>query len=184
VLMAAMCGGSARGDGGDDERQPDKERRDSWNCHMIGHEGCFLRQVNGKLVKSRLFDIGPKSWRKITKVEKDHAFDNYIRRKFHWNAEDEDTIRKYVMKDLGKKWREDRQTLWDKLCDPTEQKEHNYKQKPKKVDAAKWQTFVDHRMSKYMKKISAINKANRAKQKIYHTSGSKSIMAKGKEVVN
>ncbi|CAN1725790.1 hypothetical protein LINPERHAP1_LOCUS239 [Linum perenne] len=36
VLMAAMCGGSAGGDGGDDERQPDKERRDSWNCHMIG----------------------------------------------------------------------------------------------------------------------------------------------------
>ncbi|CAN1124901.1 hypothetical protein LINPERHAP2_LOCUS2610, partial [Linum perenne] len=72
------------------------------------------------------------------------------------------------MKDLGKKWREDRQTLWDKLCDPTQQKEHNYQQKPNKVDEAKWQTFVDHRMSKYMK-------ANRAKQKIYHTSGSKSI---------
>ncbi|CAN1156767.1 hypothetical protein LINPERPRIM_LOCUS20407 [Linum perenne] len=31
-------------------------------------------------------------------------------------------------------------------------------------------------------KISAINKANRAKQKIYHTSGSKSILAKGKEL--
>ncbi|CAN1272164.1 hypothetical protein LINPERPRIM_LOCUS14444 [Linum perenne] len=44
-----------------------------------GHEGYFLRQVNGKLVKARLFDIGPRSWRKITKVEKDHAFDNYIR---------------------------------------------------------------------------------------------------------
>ncbi|CAN1752129.1 hypothetical protein LINPERHAP1_LOCUS4592 [Linum perenne] len=102
--------------------------------------------------------------------------------KFHWNVEDEDTIRRYVMKDLGKKWTEDRQTLWDKLCDPTQQKEHNYQQRPKKVDAAKWQTFVDHRMSKYMKKISAINKANRAKQKIYHTSGSKSILAKGKEL--
>ncbi|CAN1302096.1 hypothetical protein LINPERPRIM_LOCUS25277 [Linum perenne] len=34
--MAAMCGGSARGDGGDDGWQPNKERRDSWNCHMIG----------------------------------------------------------------------------------------------------------------------------------------------------
>ncbi|CAN1141035.1 hypothetical protein LINPERHAP1_LOCUS15734 [Linum perenne] len=31
-------------------------------------------------------------------------------------------------------------------------------------------------------KISAINKANRAKQKIYHTSGSKRILAKGKEL--
>ncbi|CAN1135850.1 hypothetical protein LINPERHAP2_LOCUS9107, partial [Linum perenne] len=98
----------------------------------------------------RLFDIGPRSWCKITKVEKDHAFHNYIRQKFHWNAEDEDTIRRYVMKDFGKKWREDRQTLWDKLCDPTQQKEHNYQQKPNKVDEAKWQTFVDHRMSKYM----------------------------------
>ncbi|CAN1291514.1 hypothetical protein LINPERPRIM_LOCUS21179 [Linum perenne] len=64
--MAAMCGGSAGGEGGDDGRQPNKERRDSWNCHMI--------------------------------------------------------------------------------------------------------------------EISAINKANRAKQKIYHTSGSKSILAKGKEL--
>ncbi|CAN1338308.1 hypothetical protein LINPERPRIM_LOCUS38007 [Linum perenne] len=75
----------------------------------------------------------------------------YFKQKFHWNVEDEDTIRRYVMKDLGKKWTEDRQTLWDKLCDPTQQKEHNYQQRPKKVDAAKWQTFVDHRMSKYMK---------------------------------
>ncbi|CAN1320051.1 hypothetical protein LINPERPRIM_LOCUS31528 [Linum perenne] len=32
------------------------------------------------------------------------------------------------------------------------------------------------------RKISAINKANRAKQKIYHTSGSKSILANGKEL--
>ncbi|CAN1186569.1 hypothetical protein LINPERHAP2_LOCUS38185, partial [Linum perenne] len=111
VLMTAMSGGSAGGDGGDDGQQPNKERRDSWNCHTIGMQ----------------------------------------LQKFHWNAEHKDTIRKYVMKDFGKKWREDRQTLWDKLCDPTQQKEHNYQQKPKKVDAAKWQTFVDHRMSKYMK---------------------------------
>ncbi|CAN1181245.1 hypothetical protein LINPERPRIM_LOCUS6133 [Linum perenne] len=32
------------------------------------------------------------------------------------------------------------------------------------------------------RKISAINKPNRAKQKIYHTSDSKSILAKGKEL--
>ncbi|CAN1141125.1 hypothetical protein LINPERHAP1_LOCUS15790 [Linum perenne] len=57
-------------------------------------------RVNGKLVKARLFDIGPRSWRKITKAEKDHAFDNYIRQKFHWNAEDEDTIRRNVIENF------------------------------------------------------------------------------------
>ncbi|CAN1796593.1 hypothetical protein LINPERHAP1_LOCUS20951 [Linum perenne] len=37
-------------------------------------------------------------------------------------------------------------------------------------------------ISRLPQKISAINKANQAKQKIYHTSGSKSILAKGKEL--
>ncbi|CAN1238812.1 hypothetical protein LINGRAPRIM_LOCUS2191 [Linum grandiflorum] len=33
--MADVCGGSA-GDGGDQNRRPSKEKRDSWNCRMIG----------------------------------------------------------------------------------------------------------------------------------------------------
>ena len=34
--MAAMCGGSAGDDDGDENRRPSKEKRDSWNCHIIG----------------------------------------------------------------------------------------------------------------------------------------------------
>ena len=45
----------------------------------VGEEGCFLRQVNGKLVKNQKFDIGAKNWHKVTKVEKDHVFENFIR---------------------------------------------------------------------------------------------------------
>ncbi|CAN1220754.1 hypothetical protein LINGRAPRIM_LOCUS46 [Linum grandiflorum] len=33
--MADVCGGSA-GDGGDENRRPSKEKRDSWKCRMIG----------------------------------------------------------------------------------------------------------------------------------------------------
>ncbi|CAN1171279.1 hypothetical protein LINPERPRIM_LOCUS7890, partial [Linum perenne] len=113
-----------------------------------GHEGCFLCRVNEMLVKSRLFDIGPTSWRKVAKVEKDHAFDNHIRQKFHWDDRDEKTIKKYVLKDLGKKWKVDREELWDKLCDPTKPKDYNYAQKPQKVDLAKWEIFVDSQMNK------------------------------------
>ncbi|CAN0903874.1 hypothetical protein LINGRAHAP2_LOCUS22772, partial [Linum grandiflorum] len=101
--MADVCGSSA-GDGGDENRRPSKEKRDSWNCRMIdkdgrtfekvlktrrwgvvgrdgsrvlleldeygvpiGEEGCFLRQVNGKIVKNRKFDIGAKNLHKVTK---------------------------------------------------------------------------------------------------------------------
>ncbi|CAN1220807.1 hypothetical protein LINGRAPRIM_LOCUS63 [Linum grandiflorum] len=45
----------------------------------IGEEGCFLRQVNGKIVKNRQFDIGAKNWHKVTTAQKDHVFDNHIR---------------------------------------------------------------------------------------------------------
>ncbi|CAN1220751.1 hypothetical protein LINGRAPRIM_LOCUS46 [Linum grandiflorum] len=45
----------------------------------IGEEGCFLRQVNGKIVKNWKFDIGAKNWHKVTKTQKDHVFDNHIR---------------------------------------------------------------------------------------------------------
>ncbi|CAN1246738.1 hypothetical protein LINGRAPRIM_LOCUS3249 [Linum grandiflorum] len=45
----------------------------------IGEEGCFLRQVNGKIVKNQKFDIGAKNWHKVTDTQKDHVFDNHIR---------------------------------------------------------------------------------------------------------
>ncbi|CAN1272918.1 hypothetical protein LINPERPRIM_LOCUS14780, partial [Linum perenne] len=88
VLMAAMCGGSVRGDDGDDGRQPNEEHKDTWDYHMIDKTCVFFKKsmntqrwskVNGKLAKAGLFDIGPKSWRKVTKLEKDHVFDNYNR---------------------------------------------------------------------------------------------------------
>ncbi|CAN1220808.1 hypothetical protein LINGRAPRIM_LOCUS63 [Linum grandiflorum] len=117
----------------------------------IGEEGCFLRQVNGKIVKNRQFDIGAKNWHKVTTAQKDHVFDNHIRPKFCWNDEDEKTIRKYVMSDLGKKWREDRQKLWNDVCDKEGTKEENYLKRPQRINEVQWENFINYRMGKEMK---------------------------------
>ncbi|CAN1247351.1 hypothetical protein LINGRAPRIM_LOCUS3456, partial [Linum grandiflorum] len=117
----------------------------------IGEEGWFLQQVNGKLVKNRQFDIGAKNWRKVTKTQKDYVFENHIRPRFYWDARDEKSIRKYVMRDLWKKWQEDRQYLWDHKCNKKGTKEDNYKLKPKRVNEIAWENFINYRMGKEIK---------------------------------
>ncbi|CAN0884449.1 hypothetical protein LINGRAHAP2_LOCUS14844, partial [Linum grandiflorum] len=86
------------------------------------------------------------------------------------------------MRDLGKKWQEDRQYLWDHKCNKKCTKEDNYKLKPKRINEIAWENFINYRMGKEIKTISEQNKKNRDEQKIYHTSGSKSFLAKSKEL--
>ncbi|CAN0837178.1 hypothetical protein LINGRAHAP2_LOCUS1724, partial [Linum grandiflorum] len=81
-----------------------------------------------------------------------------------------------------KKWREDRQKLWDDVCDKEGTKEENYLKRPQRINEVQWENFINYRMGKEMKKISEKNKLNRGEQNIYHTSGSKSFLAKSKEL--
>ncbi|CAN0904747.1 hypothetical protein LINGRAHAP2_LOCUS23274, partial [Linum grandiflorum] len=87
------------------------------------------------------------------------------------------------MRDLRKKWREDRQYLWDHKCNKKGTKEDNYKLKPKRINEIAWENFINYRMGKEIKTISEQNKKNRDEQKIYHTYGSKSFLAKSKELM-
>ncbi|CAN1841828.1 hypothetical protein LINPERHAP1_LOCUS36634, partial [Linum perenne] len=99
---------------------------------------------------------------------------NFVRRKFTWDDDDNDQIERFVLENLGVKWRERRGRIWKKAgWDASQGLDFNLPGRPEGINERDWDMFCRYRTSKEYLDASARNAKNRAKQDIYHTKGSR-----------
>ncbi|CAN0859474.1 hypothetical protein LINGRAHAP2_LOCUS7667 [Linum grandiflorum] len=94
-------------------------------------------------------------------------------------------MRRYVFLDMGKKWRERRNTIFHEVYgDICQSLDHYIRAKPNlDYDARDWERFIKYRLGTKGQKRSKTNKENRKAQTIYETSGSKPFKMTEEELV-
>ncbi|CAN1133213.1 hypothetical protein LINPERHAP2_LOCUS7520 [Linum perenne] len=140
-----------------------------------GREGKYLRQVLGKIIAMDNLPIGPEDWRNVSDLDNASIWDSYVMPRFTWVPKDEHDMKRYVLQDVGKKWREHRGRVWSGVFgEGQHDQDYLIEHKPNEnYDDKDWERFMKYRMGTKGQKRSATNKANIAVQKIYHTHGSK-----------
>ncbi|RYQ84589.1 hypothetical protein Ahy_B10g104016 [Arachis hypogaea] len=118
------------------------------------------------------FPICERSWRKITTKDKQI---------FHFDEDIEGTIKKNILKSMGKSWKERRLRLYDTFYEPTLTTEENIEQRPPGIDREHWRWFLNYRAEEETKEKCKKNAANRSKQLYTHTGGSKSFARRMEE---
>ncbi|RYQ89290.1 hypothetical protein Ahy_B09g096009 isoform C [Arachis hypogaea] len=155
------------------------------NEHLqpIGDAGGLLSGFLGILGSDyKKFPIYFLSWRKVPR--KDDVYNDIIKRKFHF-VDVENKIKRYMLKNLGKVWKDTRHRLFHQFYDGTLSIEENIARRPSRIDENHWRWFIDYRLSKKTREICKKNAENRKKQLFTHTGGSKSIARrKDEEVTN
>ncbi|XP_057732458.1 uncharacterized protein LOC130947772 isoform X1 [Arachis stenosperma] len=145
------------------------------NEHLqpIGDAGGLLSGFLGILGSDyKKFPIYLLSWRKVPR--KDDVYNDIIKRKFHF-VDVENKIKRYMLKNLGKVWKDTRHRLFHQFYDHTLSIEENIARRPSRIDENHWRWFIDYRLSKKTREICKKNAENRKKQLFTHTGGSKSI---------
>lgn len=69
-----------------------------------------------------------------------------MKSKFWWEPIHEDAAKTYMLKDIGKKWRENRLKLFNTYYDKTKTREENIRTPPKSILATEWASFIDYRL--------------------------------------
>ncbi|XP_020207263.1 uncharacterized protein LOC109792278 [Cajanus cajan] len=90
--------------------------------------------------------------------------------------------KKYILANLGKKWRDTRCRLFHKNYNWKISVEENCQMHPPDIDQDHWRLFVQFRTSPKQMEISDKNVANREKLLIPHTLGSKTLARKKDEL--
>ncbi|MED6122212.1 hypothetical protein PIB30_117303 [Stylosanthes scabra] len=145
------------------------------NEHLqpIGDAGGLLSGFLGILGSDfEKFPIYLLSWRKVPR--KDDVYNDIIKGKFHF-VDVGNKIKRYMLKSLGKVWKNTRHRLFHQFYDDTMSIEENIARRPSRIDENHWRWFIDYRLSKKTREICKKNAENRKKQRFTHTGGSKSI---------
>ncbi|RYR67363.1 hypothetical protein Ahy_A03g013694 isoform D [Arachis hypogaea] len=128
----------------------------------IGDEAGLLIGVLGLLGSDYgKFSICKKSWHKIT--TKDKVYNECVKQIFHFDEDNEGTIKKNILKSMEKSWKEARLRLYSDFYEPTFTIEQNIQQRPSEIDREHWRWFLEK------------NTINRSKQLYTHTGRSKSF---------
>ncbi|RYR77905.1 hypothetical protein Ahy_A01g002603 [Arachis hypogaea] len=107
----------------------------------IGNEAGLLSSVLGLLgFDFGKFSICEKSWRKIT--TKDKFIMSQI---FHIDEDSEGTIKKNILKSMGKSWKKTRLRLYNTYFEPTFTTKQNIENRPPGIDREHWRWFLDYR---------------------------------------
>ncbi|KAL4373405.1 hypothetical protein AHAS_Ahas05G0078500 [Arachis hypogaea] len=78
------------------------------------------------------FPICKESWHKIT--TKDKVYNECVKQIFHFDEDSEGTIKKNILKSMGKSWKEGRLRLYGDFYEPTFMMEQNIEQHPSEID--------------------------------------------------
>ncbi|KAL4316367.1 hypothetical protein AHAS_Ahas15G0278000 [Arachis hypogaea] len=110
----------------------------------IGDEAGLLNGVLGLLGSEYgKFSICEKSWRKI--ITKDKVYNECIKQIFHFDEDNERTIKKYILKSMGKSWKEARLRLYNTFYETTFSTEENIEQRLPEIDREHWRWFLNYR---------------------------------------
>ncbi|XP_016203048.1 uncharacterized protein LOC107643810 [Arachis ipaensis] len=140
----------------------------------IGNEAGLLSGVLGLLGSDfGKFPICEECWRKIT--TKDKVYNECVKQIFHIDEDSEGTIKKNILKSMGKSWKETRLRLYNAYFEPTCTTEQDIENRPPGIDREHWRWFLDYRAKPEMKEKCKKNTKNRSKQQYTHTGGSKSF---------
>ncbi|XP_061347423.1 uncharacterized protein LOC133292948 [Gastrolobium bilobum] len=129
---------------------------------FLGHIAC----------DPKIFPICFDRWPNVPPVYKENTWKSTIKPKFvleseyHYN---------YCMQNMGKKWKDNRYRICHEFYKKDKTYEQNIENYPQGITRENWAGFLQYRLSEKGKRYSAINTANRKKQKIPHTLGSKTI---------
>ncbi|KAK2436386.1 hypothetical protein QL285_021384 [Trifolium repens] len=99
-------------------------------------------------------------------------YDQKIKTKFVVNDEDN---KKYILKSIATKWRNAKSQLFKKYYKWDLTLEENLRNYPRCIDPNNWAAFVQYRRKPKTVEMARKNAANRAKLKMNHTLGTKSI---------
>nr|XP_025616607.1 uncharacterized protein LOC112708898 [Arachis hypogaea] len=135
----------------------------------IGNEAVLLSRVLGLLG----FDFGKfllceESWHKI--ITKDKQI-------FHFDEDSEGTIKKNILKSLGKSWKETRLRLYNTFYEPTFTTEQNIEHRPPGIGREHWRWFLD-----YHAKAKAQN--NKGEESVEESYGSQYTKKKDGSYIN
>ncbi|RYR08795.1 hypothetical protein Ahy_B05g076625 isoform A [Arachis hypogaea] len=148
----------------------------------IGNEAGLLSGVLGLLGSDfGKFPICEECWRKIT--TKDKVYNECVKQIFHIDEDSEGTIKKNILKSMGKSWKETRLRLYNAYFEPTCTTEQDIENRPPGIDREHWRWFLDYRAKPEMKEKCKKNTKNRSKQQYTHTGGSKSFARQIEEEV-
>ncbi|XP_060211995.1 uncharacterized protein LOC132639573 [Lycium barbarum] len=109
-------------------------------------------------------------WRSFDKDEKKKLVE-FVRKKFSIPTHGEE----FVIKSIGKKWKDYKCDLKSVYLTKFKTKDVLLKNKPNRIPRDQWTGLVSYWVSEKAKRRSQTNINNRAKQKMPHTGGSKSI---------
>ncbi|NP_001312870.1 uncharacterized LOC107815048 [Nicotiana tabacum] len=146
-----------------------------WNNRNqpVGESAGLLGGFLGSIASNfEYFPIGFEKWPKIPKPYKEHVWTNTIKPKFQVNDE---MNKKYILGNIGRKWRDKRIKLFDENYDPSLGKDANIDLPPAGISKDQWALFLNYRLNEKTMEISCKNRVNRQKQTVPHILGSRSI---------
>ncbi|RYR31542.1 hypothetical protein Ahy_B01g056345 [Arachis hypogaea] len=126
------------------------------------------------------FPICEKSWAKVQ--GKDKVYDDCIKM-FHFHEDSGGRIKKILLQQMGRSWKDTRGRLYDVYYKPTRTLEQNLENRPAGIPKEYWRWFIDYRNDPTTKAKCRQNALNRKKQLYTHTRGSKSLARAREEVV-
>ncbi|RYR62381.1 hypothetical protein Ahy_A04g019904 [Arachis hypogaea] len=92
--------------------------------------------------------LNGESWHKIT--TKDKVYNECIKQNFHFDEDSEGTIKKNILKSIGKSCKDTKLRSYDAYYDPTSTTKQNIENRPSRINREDWRWYLDYRNYLYV----------------------------------